>query len=452
MRLFLTAIVALASANVLATPTLGARIDSPYGAPARDPDGIIDLPVGFAYKIVARVGDIMTDGLRVPALPEGMGAFAGPDGTTMVVCNHECLYFRDGAFGASGAAVSRIDPAKIYDRGDGIRPAPGAATTFVWNTRTQTLVRHSLSLAGTLFNCGGGRTPWGSWLSCEELTHRAGYREDAEVVLQRDHGWVFEVPARADGELADPVPLTALGRFTHEAIAYDEGADILYQTEDLSDGLIYRFVPERRRDLRAGGRLQALGFKNGVRETNNQVHGVMIETGKRFDVRWIDLDAVDAPLDDLRLRGYALGACRFSRPEGVCMIDGVLYFSCTSGGALGEGQIWRYVPSKHEGRARERQSPGYAELFCEVSDTTQMVRPDNLAATPFDELLVCEDPEHSPARLLVMDREGRFYTFAQSRRSGALAGAVFSPDGSTLFVNMQNEGIMLAITGPWSER
>jgi len=247
------------------------------------------------------------------------------------------------------------------------------------------------------------------------------------------------------------VPLVALGRFTHEAIAYDERTDILYQTEDLSDGLIYRFVPERRRDLRAGGRLQALGFKNGPRETSNQ-NGVAIEIGKRHEVRWINLDDVGAPLDDLRLRGYALGAARFSRPEGVCMVDGVFYFSCTSAGALGEGQLWRYVPSKHEGRARERQSPGFAELFYEVTDTTLMVRPDNLAATPFDEILVCEDPEHSPARLLVMDREREFYVLAQSRRSGALAGAVFSPDGSTLFVNMQNEGIMLAITGPWKKR
>jgi hypothetical protein len=435
---------------LLASSGAAASGGARYGAPVSDPAGIIDLPPGFHYEVVARTGDEMSDGLPVPALPDGMGAFPGPDGTTIVVCNHECKYPRDGAFGEDGGHAGHIDVTKVYDPGDGRTPVAGGTTTFVWDTRAQALVHHELSLAGTLFNCAGGTTPWGTWLSCEEKTYRAGYRGDQGLVLQRDHGYVFEVPARPGGGLADPVPLTPMGRFTHESVAYDARSGVLYQTEDLHDGLFYRFVPARRGNLRAGGRLQALAFGNGTRESDNQTPGVRLEAGRRLKVKWIDLDAPDSPDDDLRARGHALGAARFNRGEGLCMLNGTVYVSCTMGGAARAGQIWRYVPSRWEGRAGERRSPGHAELFYEVADTTALLNPDNLTTTPSGDVMICEDPEYgSTARLIILTPEGETSTFARARLPGELSGACFSPDNGTLFVNLQKAGITLAVTGPW---
>jgi len=204
-------------------------------------------------------------------------------------------------------------------------------------------------------------------------------------------------------------------------------------------------VPTLKRDLRAGGRLQALSLRNGG--------ATPIRVGEKRKVEWIDLDHVDSPDDDLRVRGHDLGALRFDRGEGVCMLDGAVYFACTGGGTLRAGQIWRYQPSPREGRPGEARSPGTLELFYEVSDTTTLVNPDNITALPSGDLLLCEDPEHAQlSRLIVLTRDREVYTLARSCPPGELTGAVFSPDQSTLFVNMQKEGITLAITGPWKPR
>jgi secreted PhoX family phosphatase len=97
-----------------------------------------------------------------------------------------------------------------------------------------------LSLAGTNRNCAGGQTPWGSWLTCEESTERAG------GTVEQDHGYVFEVPAIAATTFAEPVPLKAMGRFNHEAVCVDPRTGIVYLTEDRPDGIIYRFIPNSR--------------------------------------------------------------------------------------------------------------------------------------------------------------------------------------------------------------
>ena len=423
-----------------------------YGALVPDPAGLVDLPAGFAYKIVARAGEEMADGLVVPASPDGMGAFAGPGGTTIVVCNHENLWPKDGAFGTRLELLGHVETAKIYDLGYGVAPAPGGTTTIVWDTRTQSLVRQYLSLAGTIDNCGGGTTPWGSWLTCEEITHRAGMHENGKVQLQQDHGFIFEVPAGAEPQLAPPIPLTAMGRFTHEAVAVDPRTGIVYETEDLKDGLFYRFIPDARGDLRAG-RLQALAFADGRRTTRNwPADSVRVAVGTKLAVKWIDMDHVDSPNDDLRERGHDLGASLFARPEGVCMMDGAVYFTCTAGGKTQIGQIWRYLPGESEGMAGEKGAPGHIELLVETADSTQLLHPDNITAAPWGDLTVCEDPGMTVfARLVGVTRSGATYTFARARVRGEFAGATYSPDGSTLFVNLQQAGFTFAITGPWKK-
>src|SRR5690606_23977342 len=125
----------------------------------------------------------------------------------------------------------------------------GGTTTFVWDTKSGKLEKQFLSLAGTYRNCAGGPTPWGSWISCEEATLYPISN------AARDHGWNFEVPASATPGRVAPVPLKAMGRFNHEAVAVDAQSGCVYQTEDREDGLFYRFLPNDRTKLAKGGKL-----------------------------------------------------------------------------------------------------------------------------------------------------------------------------------------------------
>ena len=106
-----------------------------------------------------------------------------------------------------------------------------------------------------------GATPWGSWVTCEETVARAGLVVDVKKLekyhCERDHGYNFEVPATEQPQLAEPLPLKAMGRFNHEAIAVNPATKIVYQTEDRDDGLFYRFLPKQPGKLAAGGTLQA---------------------------------------------------------------------------------------------------------------------------------------------------------------------------------------------------
>ncbi len=439
-RAFQRSIDALASAG---TSVRG------YGPPVEDPNSIIDLPQGFHYKVVARVGDEMSDGLLVPGLPDAMATFAGGDHRTIVVCNHECLGAL-GPFGARNERLSRISPTKLYDLGAGMTPCAGGTTTFVWDTRAQELVTHHASLLGTLRNCAGGAAPWGSWLTCEETVLTQGYHDEEKLQLLKNHGYVFEVPARADASIADPIPLTAMGRFMHEAVAVDPRTGIVYQTEDREDGLIYRFIPTTRGDLRAGGRLQALALASGVRDSRNwpgdEPH---IEVGAKNAVKWIDMDDVEAPHDDLRARGYDQGACRFARNEGMWMGEREVYFASTDGGRAQIGQVFRYTPSAHEGTEAEAKAPGQLELFIEPNDPQRVQNPDNVTVAPWGDILLCEDHGGDNVRIVGVTSAGALYTFARARAKGEFAGATFSKDGSTLFVNIQQSGLTLAITGPW---
>ena len=56
-----------------------------YGALIPDPQGILNLPKGFSYKIISRRGDKMDDGLLVPGAPDGMAAYAGTNGRVVIV-------------------------------------------------------------------------------------------------------------------------------------------------------------------------------------------------------------------------------------------------------------------------------------------------------------------------------------------------------------------------------
>jgi uncharacterized protein len=418
-----------------------------FGDLVEDPDGLLDLPRDFSYHAFSRTGDEMDDGFITPGRPDGMGTFPGPNGSTILLRNHE-LDPDDGLgpFGPGNELLPGVDLEKLYDSGGGSSPAPGGTTTLVYDTAARSLLQSSLSLAGTVRNCAGGATPWNTWISCEETADRVG----AFGTYERDHGYNFEVPATATMGLVTPTPLTAMGRFKHEAVAVDPNSGIVYQTEDRDEGLIYRFIPDSPGVLAAGGRLQALAVKGTPRVDTRNWSGRVIAVGEPMDVEWVDIADVESPGDNLRFRGFSDGAARFASGEGMWYGNDAIYFTCTEGGGSRIGQIWRYVPSPLEGQPGEAANPGSLSLFQEPNDMDVVEEADNGTVAPWGDLILSEDGSGDQF-LVGVTPAGAFYKFARNAHadSDELTGVTFSPDGSTLFVNIQEPGITLAIQGPW---
>ncbi len=420
-----------------------------FGPLVPDPKGILDLPAGFRYTIFSKVGEQMDDGFHVPGKHDAMGAFPfiNDDGTidpdrTIIIRNHEIedAHKTTGPFKAKGS-LDRIDRSKIYDPGHG-RPSRGGTTTMIYNTKSQTLEQHWLSLAGTERNCAGGITPGNTWLTCEETAAVKGDR------FEQDHGFVFEVPATTTPSLAEPRPIKAMGRFMHEACCTDPKTGIVYMTEDRHDGLIYRFVPKDPADLHAGGALEALSIVDQPSLDTRNWDAQTVKVGQRLPIRWIPLDDILAPKDDLRYRGFDDGATRFARGEGMWWGNDSAYFAATSGGKTYSGQLWRIIPSAPN---NDHGLHDLLELFIEPNDPSVLERADNITFSPWGDIVVCED-ENKPPHLVGVTMGGKLYRIARNAASNSeFAGAVFSPDGSTLFVNLQNPGWTLAIVGPWKK-
>ena len=421
-----------------------------YGTLQKDKKGILKLPKGFSYKIISRRGDKMSDGLIVPGLADGMATFPGPDGKVIIVRNHEVSPGDDdnGAFGRRYHMLHKVDGNKVYDNGRGIKPCLGGTTTIVYNPNTKHVETEYLSLAGTIRNCAGGPTPWHSWITCEEDTNVKG------SILEKNHGYNFEVPASAKPQLFHAVPIKAMGRFNHEAVCVDPDTSIVYQTEDRHDGLIYRYIPNEKGQLQEGGRLQVLALRGYSSFDTRNWHdskGERMVPGQKYQVEWQDIDNVEAPDDDLRYRGAEQGAAVFARGEGMWYSDGEAYFACTNGGMKQYGQVFRYTPSPYEGTAEELSSPGTLELFIEPNNSDLLESCDNMTIAANGDLVLCEDK--SRPRIVGVTPNGKIYHIAKNIGfRSEFAGAVFSPDGSTLFVNIQGPGLTLAITGPWGER
>lgn len=414
-----------------------------YGPLVADPSGLLDLPEGFSYRIISRSGGRMSDGLIVPGAMDGMGCFDLGGGKIALVRNHELLM--DATVGRSAfAGGGTVDPGRVYDVSKSGTPLFGGTTTLVYDTASAHVISEHLSLAGTVVNCAGGVTPWGSWLSCEEVFADAG----------KPHGYVFEVQSKSKG-LVNPVPLKALGRFRHEAAAVDPRTGIVYLTEDREDGLFYRLLPERKGRLAAGGRLQALAFadRDRGRDARNWGQDLPFAPGAWRKMRWIDLEGADSATDDLRARGHRAGAIRLARSEGIHWGKGELYFTCTSGGAKKIGQIFRYVPSPKEGQVGEADEPGMLQNFLESRDPLLLDFGDNLTVSPQGHLIVCEDKYEDvhTNHLKMITPGGKSFTLAcnADKASGEFAGVCHSPDGATMFVNIYEPGYTLAITGPW---
>ncbi|MBW4552106.1 MAG: PhoX family protein [Aphanocapsa sp. GSE-SYN-MK-11-07L] len=428
-RRFLTLAGAGTVSTVLATPlqalytrvAQGQSVQAKgFGALVKDPKGVLDLPPGFSYREFSAIGNQMSDGNPVPGDHDGMAAFAGPNNTTILVRNHEL------SPNEAPAVIAAAD--RQYD------PLCKGGTTTLIVAPDRSLVRDFVSLAGTYRNCAGGTTPWGSWISCEEAIATPAMNKPGDLTnVEQAHGYNFEVLASASGPV-DPIPLKAMGRFNHEAIAVDPATGTVYQTEDRGDGLFYRFMPTQPGKLQAGGILQALKIK----DRPQAITKTKFPVGQKFATEWITIEQPDPPEDTVRQEGFSQGAAQFSRGEGICYSKGEIYFTCTDGGNSSGGQIWRYTPSSN-----------IIELFVESGDQNVLDFPDNLIMAPFGDLIVCEDGFNTN-NIVGVTPQGEIYRFAHNAMNESeFAGVCFSPDGQTMFVNIQTPGTTLAIWGPW---
>ncbi|MEX2506878.1 MAG: alkaline phosphatase PhoX [Pseudohongiellaceae bacterium] len=389
----------------------------------KDPFGICDVPRGFTYRIVSQVEDTMSDGLPVPPKPDGMGCFPGPDGGSILVRNHEISASR---FTDNSSPV----PGLAYD------PMANGGTTTIWLDRNLNVIRQYLSLTGTIRNCSGGATPWGTWISSEEAG--GSWMLGPSWVMGERHGYNFEVDPQLPLQRVES--LRAMGRFNHEAVAVDPVDGVVYQTEDDPSGCFYRFIPNEPGKLANGGLLQALRILDGdiMHTTRDELN-----KGTRYHCGWVNIEDPDPEgKDGVRNQAQQQGAAIFVRGEGICIHADGIYFACTSGGSAGIGQIFRYVPDRSG-------AGGTLELIHAMEAGNILEHPDNLTVNRWGDLIICEDNSQPEVCLAGLTGEGHIYYIA-SNPGSEWCGVCFSPDGETLFANIfDNPGMTVAISGPW---
>ena len=444
-------------------------------APVADADTglpLLKLLEGFSYRSFSWTGDAMAGDSATPARHDGMAAFSSRGGGVMLLRNHEEI------IGAriGGAGVPTYDDLEIPPGTDGAPDGfPGFSGGVTGVSYAPGRAPRTVSLlAGTTVNCAGGPTAWRSWLTCEEIILRTSR------IGGKDHGYVFEVPA--DGR-ASARPIVDMGLFRHEAAALDPTTGIVYLTEDNGPHSgFYRFLPRNLQPksgaLEEGGRLEMLRVRGAP---NADLRAPA--TGDTHAVEWVPIAEPDHDPERFEpdpfggdimmgagksgpyLQGEPAGAARFARGEGAWFHRGAIYWVDTAGGAAGAGVVWVFEPAKSRLRAFY-VSPAEA-----VADA-----PDNVTVHGNGLVLACEDGAGlvdesgkllRGTRLLALGGDGETIEVGENNilfdapvpnrpaikpadyRNSEWAGATFSPDGSTLFVNIQTPGITFAITGPW---
>jgi secreted PhoX family phosphatase len=270
-----------------------------------------------------------------------------------------------------------------------------------------------------------------SWLTCEETTIGPAGNND----LTKPHGYVFDVPAFGT---ATAEALVDMGRFSHEAVAVNPATGVVYETEDAgSTSGFYRFLPTHPGQLARGGRLQMLGIAGAARHDTRSGQTPSV----RRQVVWYDIPNPDADQGvSVFNQGFSQGAARFARLEGAWWGNGVVYFVSTSGGNVGQGQVWAYDPTANE-----------LWLLFESPAAAVLNAPDNICVSPRGGLVLCEDGNGLEFMHGLTDDvlNGEKNGFVGNYTGSEFAGATYSPDGNWLFANIQSPGITFAITGPW---
>jgi len=336
----------------------------PLGSP--DPNGL-GLPTGFTSRIIATTGERVGDtDYRWHANPDGGATFAGPDGGWIYVSNDES----DDAGG--GVSMVRFD-------------------------RRGRIVEARSILRGTSRNCAGGPTPWGTWLSCEEY-------EGGRV-------WECQPAGASDAQVR-----SAMGTFSHEAAAVDQRRNRIYLTEDQTDGLLYRFTPDRPGDLSAGV-LEALA-------------GDDLDDPDR---RWLEVP--DPAASETPTRYQLDDALRFDGGEGAWFGNDRLYFT-----TKGDNRV----------RTLEPDSGALDVIYdIETSPDPVLSGVDNIVLSAAGELFVCEDGGNM--EVVVLHPSGVVEPFLRMDVDGSeVTGAAFDPSGTRFYVSSQrNPGTTFEITGPF---
>jgi uncharacterized protein len=335
------------------------------------------LPDGFTSRFVARGEELVPGtGYRWHPASDGMATFPLDGGGFVLVSNSEVP--------VGGASAIRFD---------------GAG-----NIRDAYRI-----LSGTTTNCSGGGTPWGTWLSCEEV-------EEGRV-------WECDPSGRRPG-----VPRAAMGIFKHEAAAVDPGDRRVYMTEDLIDGGLYRFTPDRWPDLSAGLLEIAVVTRGG-------------------EVDWVEVPDPSAARE--RTRRQVRGSTRFKRAEGIWLDGETLYVSTTADHRVHAYDIGRgHIRVIYDGLA-SRSAP--------------LLRVDQMAGSRAGEVFVCEDIATDEIDMGVIAPDGAVSRFLSvtgpQHRGSELTGVTFDPTGTRMFVSSQRAfpgsdlepgpGAIYEITGPF---
>jgi uncharacterized protein len=334
------------------------------------------LPEGFRSRLIAR-GDepVEGTGYRWHEASDGMACFPADDGGWILVSNSEAL--------EGGCSALRFDA----------------------DAQLRSAYR---ILDGTTQNCSGGGTPWGTWLSCEEV----------------ESGLVWECdPAGTRRALSRP----AMGTFKHEAAAVDPRGHRIYLTEDVIDGRLYRFTPARWHDL-----------SEGLLETAT--------VDSKGAVGWSEVP--DPAARRVPTRRQVRGSTAFKRAEGIWHDDGVVYIATT-----GDHRVHAYeiaseqIEVVYDGLALRRPP---------------LLRVDQLTANRAGEVFVCEDIATEEIDIGVIDRRGRVSKFLSAtgplHAGSELTGVTFDPSGGRMYLSSQRAygrdgtpgpGAIYEVSGPF---
>jgi secreted PhoX family phosphatase len=403
------------------------------------------LPAGFRYRLISRAGDPMSDGNPTPGIFDGMAAYRGRGGDVVLIRNHENRS-RDGE------VTVPVPAGKRYDPDTNVR---GGNTKLVVGRDRSVREQYGV-LGGTHTNCAGGQMPWGTWVTCEEIFNYGATENNVTPGTGVPHGYIFEVPADTT-KAVTPQPIVDAGRFSHEAVAWLDGA--LYETEDRGNAAFYRFVPDRRPrewgDLASfGGTLQALAIRGRPNFDADDAN-----PGESFPVEWVTIEEPNPLTDTVRTEAQSKGAAMFNRTEGTWSADRRVYFDCTSGGDAGLGQIWEYAPRGRDG--------GELRLVYESTSADDLQSPDNLVVVPHTGDVWVQEDGADEQFVRGVTRRGEIYDFAETLVTNSeFCGGCFSPDGDTFFLNQQggrlaegetpetqpneNRGFTFAIWGPFN--
>ncbi len=368
------------------TPMASSGFDFSTLGPLREPDALgLALPAGFTARIVAVSGERPAPGASIwHTYPDGGATFAAPDGGWAYANNSEV------PLGVGGVSALRFD------------------------RHGQVVGAHRI-LNGTSTNCAGGATPWGTWLSAEEISL----------------GRVWEcLPFGAASQAA---PRPALGIFKHEAVAVDPVHRTLYLTEDEGQGRFYRFVcsesdwpASATRPALKSGKLQVLQI-DGV--AANQVPPDEMDLARPHRVSWVDVSSPGLPQSIVRgaLGSKAPGTV-FRGGEGLWYFHGVVYFS-----TKGDNRIWAFEP------ATQQLQVIYDFATASAADRV-LSGVDNLTVSRRGDVLVAEDGGNMELCVILPDRRVKVLLRVHGQDESEITGPAFSPDGTRLYFNSQRGG------------